>query len=52
MSLVLQVIGALIVAGGLALLAPWLGVVALGLFVIVAGVIAEVEEQHGPAESD
>ena len=51
MSTVLQIIGALLIAAGLAMLAPWLGVFALGVLMVLAGVVAEVEGQHGSGQS-
>lgn len=40
-AVALQVVGATFVALGLALLAPWLGLVVLGAWLVVAGVLAE-----------
>lgn len=38
----LQVLGLMVLAGGLALLHPWLGAVALGLGLVAVGVVLEV----------
>jgi hypothetical protein len=51
-STVLQIIGALLIAGGLAMLYPWLGVTALGILLVVAGVALEVEERDGSRQSE
>lgn len=41
-ALVLQVLGIIILAAGLALLAPWAGVVALGVLLILLGTAMEM----------
>jgi hypothetical protein len=51
-STVLQILGALLIAAGLAMVWPWLGVVALGVLMVLAGVVAEVEGQHGSGQSE
>lgn len=52
MSTVLQVLGALLIAGGLALWLPWLGLTVLGVLMLLAGVVVEAEERNGSAQSD
>lgn len=45
--LTLQVLGILILAAGLALLAPWAGVVALGALLTMLGVAMEMGGSRG-----
>lgn len=52
MSTVLQILGALLIAAGLAMVWPWLGVVTLGILLVVAGVALEVEERDGSRQSE
>lgn len=49
-ALAIQVLGALLVAGGLAMVAPWAGVLALGVLTLLMGLALEFEGRsgHGP----
>ena len=46
MSLVLQIIGCVIVAAGLSMLAPWRGVTALGFGVLLIGIGKELDDRE------
>lgn len=46
-ALALQILGILVLAGGLAMLAPWAGVVALGALLILLGVADELGGGRG-----
>jgi hypothetical protein len=44
--LVVQVLGLLLVAAGFAMLAPWAGLIALGLALVLVGLIFEAQEDR------
>ena len=54
MSTALQVLGILVLAAGLFMLAPWLGIAALGLLLLLLGIAIEVDVRsaHGPRKPD
>jgi hypothetical protein len=46
-ALLMQALGALLVAFGLWMLAPWLGMAVFGLLVLIGGVVLEMEGKNG-----
>ena len=46
-ALILQTLAPLLMAFGLWLLWPWLGITVLGLLIIVGGVVMELEARDG-----
>lgn len=50
-AVLLQMLGILLMSGGLALLAIWLGITVLGAALVLVGIANELEARHGPRQS-
>lgn len=51
MGTLIQALGVAAISVGLWMLAPWLGVTVMGVFVLMAGVVLELEARNGTRQS-
>lgn len=51
-ALFMQALGVLLIAYGLWMLAPWLGISVLGLLTVIGGIVLELEGRNGAGKPD